>query len=148
LPWIQRAAQLGHALLAPSHSGYASLSSTPLRHGGSPLLLPTWRISSFLLSLPLKCLPCPAISCQHLYLPIRTKWDQIPRIYVQAPLYKQFLGSIISNRNTNSYTYCLGIPESTEDQLRDTALWTEQLLDSWMSYFPSEPLLDYLDHSL
>ena len=39
LPWTQRAAQLGHTLLAPSHAGYASLTSILLRHGVSPLLL-------------------------------------------------------------------------------------------------------------
>ena len=85
LSWVQRATQLDHALLVPSHGGYISLSSTILRHDVSPLFhtLPEWWISSSSLLIPVLslgksclCLLCPVILCGHLYLPIRISWDQ------------------------------------------------------------------------
>jgi hypothetical protein len=34
----------------------------------------------------------PDIGLQHLYLPIRTNWGQVPRSYMQTLSCKQFLG--------------------------------------------------------
>lgn len=67
LLWTQKAAQLGHILLPPSQTDYASLSSTLLFLSFSflPLcLMPR--------NPKVPPLSCPAIGCWHLYLPIRT----------------------------------------------------------------------------
>ena len=64
LPWAQRAAKLGNILPAPSHVSWASLSSTHLRHGISPLLLQGYLLLVFFnnffryfLHLHVKCYP-------------------------------------------------------------------------------------------
>lgn len=63
LLWTQRDAQLGPTpLLAPSQVGYASLSSTVLRHDDSPLLLPAGWVPSPPSILSLGILKVPPLS--------------------------------------------------------------------------------------
>jgi hypothetical protein len=85
-------------------SGMASLLCTTLSHMLVLLL------SSHLSPKPgnSKILPLSDlldVGCLLLYLPIRTKWGQVPRSYVQTHSCKQdFWGNTISTCNSSSYT--------------------------------------------
>lgn len=101
LLWTQRAAHLDHAIPAPSHGGYASLTCTLFKDLVSSLLHTLGDLFSlFLLLLVLSLgilkfrfrLFCPAIGCRHFHLPIRTNWWQVPRTYVRMFPCKQCFG--------------------------------------------------------
>jgi hypothetical protein len=63
------------------------------------------------------CLPCSTSGCQHLYLPIRTNWGQVPRVYVSLTnrFWGMWLAFLIQAATTPSWTRILQgltIPDS------------------------------------
>ena len=83
LPWTQLGSLLGVSIPRLLHCGWLcpfSGTASPHipRHAGSPSssLLPQFLARES--SKSRLCLPCPAIGCQQLYLPIKTNWGQGP----------------------------------------------------------------------